>query len=100
MRYKGATVYQSFTSGLFSTILTIMVTYFTIGQVVQLVGKIDPSMQVHTVYHKESELGSKTGKELHFDIGIGVYKLDEGTMVKNIDGYGKFSFYQFKVENM
>ena len=57
-------------------------------------------MQVHTVYHKESELGTKTGKELHFDIGVGVYKFEESQMVKNIDGYGKFSFYQFKVENL
>ena len=58
----------------------------------------DPSTQVHTVYHKASDIGTRTGKEMHFDIGIGAYDFSRGggNKVWNLEGYGKFSFFSYK----
>ena len=73
MRFKGEEAYRTFTGGFFYLILMCFVTWFTVGQVVELVTMSDPSTQVHTVYHKASDVGTRTGKEMHFDIGIGAY---------------------------
>ena len=99
MRYKGNTSYQTTTGGFCHILLMCFVTWFTIEQLIQLSTKSDPSVVKNTIYHDHEELGIKTAKEIHFDIGVGAYYQGQPDMI-DIDGYGKIRIFQMdSIEN-
>ena len=58
MRYKGKTQYQTIPGGICTLLTTIVVAYYTIEQMIQLVEKSDPTMVRNTIYHSSEEFGT------------------------------------------
>ena len=72
MHYKGKTAYQTVSGGICSLITMVLVAWFTLEQVYQLVKLDDPTIVRNTIYHKSEDFGTRTAKEIHFDLAIGV----------------------------
>ena len=72
MRFKGNTSYQTVTGGMCSLITTVLVAWFTLVQAQQLLKLEDPKIVRNDIYHKSSEMGTRTAEELHFDLAVGI----------------------------